>query len=342
MKVKNRFGSLNTILLSMALLIVLTTAGMKAFAAGAQCKGHFVNPITDICWECMFPLSIGAAQIVPGDKPDTPNPPSPVCVCPAGAIFRVGINFGYWEPYAMTDVTRQPFCMVNLGGFTLNMGKLQQTVGGNLNTQSSHADSSFYWVHWYKYPLIHWLNILTNLGCMESGDMDLAYLSELDPTWKDDELSFVLNPEAVLFGSPEAQAACIADSIKTTAGNSLPIDSLFWCLGNQGGAYPLDGSVAAQASPIQAATQLSERMDFKLHRELLAWDSTAADTCSLHANPILPKSHYRYQMVNTVPDAKACYPFGTNTELWEAGHESPADGENFGFLIWRKRNCCFM
>ena len=27
--------------------------------ADALCEGNFVNPITDICWDCLFPMTIG-------------------------------------------------------------------------------------------------------------------------------------------------------------------------------------------------------------------------------------------------------------------------------------------
>ena len=29
-------------------------------SASITCKGHFVNPITDICWSCIMPISIGS------------------------------------------------------------------------------------------------------------------------------------------------------------------------------------------------------------------------------------------------------------------------------------------
>ena len=41
--------------------------------------------------------------------------------------------------------------------------------------------------------------------------LDIAWTSELDPAWLDDELSFLLNPEATLFANLPAQAACAAD-----------------------------------------------------------------------------------------------------------------------------------
>ncbi|MGH6977792.1 MAG: hypothetical protein ACRED4_00630, partial [Brevundimonas sp.] len=47
---------------------VAATAGgsaATAMAAGAAagvnptCSGRFVNPITDVCWSCLFPLTLG-------------------------------------------------------------------------------------------------------------------------------------------------------------------------------------------------------------------------------------------------------------------------------------------
>ena len=46
----------------------LAQAGMMPL-----CQGHFVNPITDICWHCLFPITIGHAEVVPGIMPDTEN-----------------------------------------------------------------------------------------------------------------------------------------------------------------------------------------------------------------------------------------------------------------------------
>jgi hypothetical protein len=68
----------------------------------------------------------------------------------------------------------------------------------------------------------------------------VAYITELDPLWNADELSFILNPEAILFGNPIAQAACAADCVAATAG--FPLNPLFWCGGCQGSLYPFTGN----------------------------------------------------------------------------------------------------
>ncbi|HEX4045768.1 MAG TPA: conjugal transfer pilus assembly protein TraU [Gammaproteobacteria bacterium] len=308
--------------------------------ASGTCQGNFVNPITDVCWSCLFPMTIGSTTVFNGSVPDSKeHPSSPICLC-GTPIVRPGISTGFWEPIAMTDVTRTPFCMVNLGGMQLSLGAYGM---GAVETANSDNNNSFYYVHWYKYPLLYWLNIITDEICLETGDLDIAYLTELDPTWNDDELGFLINPEAFLFGNLVAQAACAADSAAALIG--LPLDSLFWCAGAHGSMYPLNGHVQEHVGGVQASALLSERMAYKMHRELLLTDSVGENSpalCYTYRKPIMPKSRYRYQMVNPVPTTGSggCYPFGATTVTWESGHEIPFQGEDFGYLIWRKRNCC--
>jgi hypothetical protein len=92
--------------------------------------------------------------------------------------------------------------MVNMGRFSLNLGK---TGMGTAKKDDKQVNGAFYHVHWYKYPLTSWLSIITSAGCLQGGDMDIAYLSEIDPTWVDSSLTTILNPEAVLFANPIAQ-----------------------------------------------------------------------------------------------------------------------------------------
>ena len=322
--------------------IIAVIYSMSGHASGV-CQGKFANPITDVCWSCLFPITIGNAPVFAGSQPDTINPSSPVCSCPLPIGVRVGISTGYWEPVALVDVTRHPYCMVNLGGVQLASG--QFGADGAVGDSDPTQGSSFYYVHWYKFPLMYWLNLLTDGLCVENGDFDIAYLTELDPTWRDDELTLLLNPEAVLFSSLPAQAVCSADALATIA--NLPIDSLFWCAGSQGSMYPLNGMVQEHVGGVQASTLLTERMTYKMHREGLLFDSIGQNgpaLCYQYPSAIIPKSRYRYQMIYPIPTASGgedgCHAFGHTTTLWEANHEFPFGGEDFGYLIWRKRNCC--
>ena len=315
--------------------LVLSLCISTFLVHAGTCTGHFVNPIKDVCWRCLFPLSIGHAQVVGSELPDTENATMPVGVCPG----RVGLNIGYWEPMALVDVTDTPYCLVNLGGHRLNLGF--KSVRGGRHVVGDGQVGAFFNVHWYKYPLMVWLNIITSTGCRENGDFDVAYLTELDPLWHDTEMNFVLNPESALFGNPITASSCAADSLSSTVLNK-PIDKLFWCAGSQGTHYPLTGVVNAPISPVQTALLLTERMNFKMHRQQLIADSSAQDSCREHHYSILPKSRYRYEMVNQVPDGRHCYPSGHTTINWEGGKIKPHTPDQYGFLVWRKRNCTFL
>jgi conjugal transfer pilus assembly protein TraU len=56
--------------------LALGSAQVAQAQGSPTCHGHFPNPITDICWDCFFPLSIGGFDLWPSDKPD---PETPAC-----------------------------------------------------------------------------------------------------------------------------------------------------------------------------------------------------------------------------------------------------------------------
>lgn len=320
-------------------LLVLNSAAL----ASATCHGKFINPITDICWSCMLPITIGSMHVTTSNHPDTKNPSSPVCVCTKANVPQVGITMGYWEPIGLIDVTRTPFCLVNLGGIQLELGNFG---AGTVQSSDPTQGGSFYHAHFYVYPLIYWFSIITDAACAELVEFDIGYLTELDPTWNDDELNILLNPEALLFGNVIAQSSCAADAL--AAAIRLPIDMLFWCAGAHGSMYPLNGYVQEHVGGVQASALIAERLIFKMHRLFLMWETVGENSpriCEKYALPILPKSRYRYQMTNPIPAASepnGCKPFGHTTAIWGAWHEYPYAGEDFGYLIWRKRNCCSM
>lgn len=309
----------------------------------SKCSGRIINPITDICWSCMFPITLGGMTLMPGeDKVDPGNPKNPICVCTDSVIPRVGLAIGFWEPARLVDVTHTPYCFVSLGGMKVNMPGFARQ--GSQGFHDSKVRYSTYQVHWYMYPAIYILELLTNALCLEQGGFDLAYMSEFDPTWQDDELAFFLNPEAGLFANPTAQAACAADCLSSSTGGA-PIDSLYWCAGCQGSMYPLSGYVTSHIGGVQASTLLAERFTFKLHREGLLWGSAGKQgLCGQYYMPIMKKSQYKLQMSYPVPGnsgmGKACNFYGRSTALWEWGREYPVTGEDFAYVVWRKRNCC--
>jgi len=173
-------------------LIIIPVLAMGLFmpitaSANITCQGRFVNPITDICWSCILPISIGSISIGKGATPkksDTKNPSSPVCMCTKSNIPLPGITIGFWEPARLVDVTRIPYCMTNLGGISL--GSDHKRTGSHNRNYADHSykHDSFYHVHYYIYPLIYWLELITDFICLERNSFDVAYMSEFDVTWK--------------------------------------------------------------------------------------------------------------------------------------------------------------
>lgn len=302
------------------------------------CNGSFPNLLSDVCWRCIFPISIGPSKITAGQDDSSPSPPL-VCTCPAPppVFIRYGVGIGYWEPARVAEVVRTPYCSPTLGGSVLSSSPAPAGTHGN---GSGGQDAAFYQVHWYTFPLLSWIGAaFTSTMCMSSESFDLAYLTELDPLWEDDELAHLINPEAVLFASLPAQAACIADAIAATKG--FGIDELFWCSGSAGSLYPMAGTSGHHIGGVDTSLLLTHRMAAKLHRQLIAQDTSSTGAmCGPLPQPILRKGQYKTQMLSPIAQTERCMPFGRPSALWAAGREFPYKGEDYTHLVWRKRLCC--
>lgn len=306
------------------------------------CNGRFPNPLTDICWSCMFPIQIGKIKLNPTKESENLDPPPPmICSCPFPPLRRWGIGISFWEPARIAEVVRTPMCSPTLNGAVL--GKLPVPAGTNTKNHKS-GGSAFYHVHWIQYPVLNWLGLMMAGGaCMVSESFDLAYFSEMDPLWDDDELTYILNPEAVLFAHPLAQAACAADSIKAAA-SGFGIDKLFWCSGSQGSLYPISGNHATHIGGVDSSLALVHKMIFKLHRQGQAHDTSTKNENTMcngwSPQSLLRKNQYKQQMLFPVPQNIKGYGLGAPSMLWGAGKEFPYKGEDFSYLVWRKRTCC--
>jgi conjugal transfer pilus assembly protein TraU len=84
-------------------LLFLVATTMATTASTQTCTGKFANPITDICWSCVMPISIGAIPVATLGQEDIENPASPICICPP---YRIGLSIWFWEPVRQVDVTR--------------------------------------------------------------------------------------------------------------------------------------------------------------------------------------------------------------------------------------------
>lgn len=298
--------------------------------------GKFINPVTDLCWECLFPMTVSGVNVTPNHADQTIYN-SAVCTCP-GVPPKVGIPLTFWEPTRLVDVTRHAYKLVGLGGVSIGSETIKNRGSVGINPEGNYQ-TSFYHVHWYTYPVFSILGLFTDFICIEKGNLDMAYMSELDPTWNDDQLSLILNSEAAFFGNPLAQLSCIADCTSATAG--FPLNKLFWCAGCQGSLYPFTGTVSHHVGGIQASSLLLHSMIAKLHRMSLLKGYDETEFCEAKFMPIIKKSMYKTQLVYPVAQTIGpCNPLGKSDVIWGAGKAFPVKGEEFVYFVWVKKQCC--
>lgn len=322
--------------------IVGVFAALTVSDAAAICKGSILNPVTDVCWQCMFPARIGGSSF--GGEGVAPGATdSPACACPSASGVRVGLSTAFWEHARLVETVKDAYCFpalgTGMGGSNLNA--LSSGSQGSM-TQNGGSDYASQQAHYFIFPVWVMLNLFADMPCIEKRPFDMAYMTEVDPAWNDDTLSFILNPEALLFGNPVTQLSCMADSVAAVA--DQPLDPLFWCLGSWGSSYPLSGSTTV-TNPTTYNSQMAARMIFKLGREGLLWD-TALNKCSSEGSltPIMIKSHYKLQVARP-RRGNSCVPVGQPDFLWGsaknpplgAGNNSP---DNFLWVLARARTCC--
>jgi conjugal transfer pilus assembly protein TraU len=331
-----------------ALLVaaVILTATTGAAVAG-ECKGKFLNPITDICWTCTFPMKVAGNSFMSKGQDDFDTDAKKVCTCVSGGNVTVGLGLEFWEPVRIFEALGQgrSGCFPMLSGLQVDFGVRSPDHGRRSQSgdKPQSVNTSFYEVHWYIAPWVFALQAVLDTRCLEQSPFDMAYVTELDPLWRDSESTYILNPDASLFTSIAATAACAADCVAATAGFSLPTS--YFCAGCQGKMFPLTGWVGAHVSHIQASALLMQRFTNKLHREGLMWGAYGAEgQCGYYIQPIMDKRAYKYQMVwpsraTDKVDGKCCSPYGRTTMHWQANKVQPTR-EDMAYQIFRKRSCC--
>jgi len=306
-------------------------------------SGQFMNPITDVAWQEIFPIKIAGIKLFDSGNYDTDDPATaPICVCPAPPplFIRVGIPISFWEPARMIETVATPFYFPTIGTGLSSSSKGFLSGKNTEMNNASFEQSTFTQAHYMIFPVWGVLELLTDFVCIEHGGFDVAYLTELDPLWQDDQMAFIIQPEALLFANPYAQMACAADSAAVNAGR--PLDPLFWCIGSGGSAYPMTGHINDD-NIVQANATAAARMIYKLSRQLLVCDP-GVNLCQCEPTPVWRKSNYKLHAVRPAVRKKA-WPIGTSAFLYGSNLNPPYKGakgasDEFLWMVFRKRACC--
>ncbi|MFC5510390.1 TraU family protein [Massilia jejuensis] len=337
----------------MKMLFAILFAGCAALAGytsaqpgiGPVCTGRFPNLITDICYDCMFPVSLAGNLInigVSGDDYDSGAGGAPVCLC--AASLTVGTPMSFWEPTYMVDVTNKPGCMPLLGGIDISPPFNSLEYGAEQRSAApsgSLKKSAFMHVNEYINPVMTALGVISDSPCLDQRGFDVPFISWADPTWNDDALAMVLTPYGYAFGGIPSIAAEAPDAIAASTG--FPTASLFWVAGAWGPMYPVTGNVASANSPEQVAHLLTARLFAKLHAAGVQQSTAglaALRSCGAMGIPefLMDKRQYKTNRVFPFPD-NTCTPFGRPLLLQEKGAARPQD-KDYGYFIFRKKDCC--
>lgn len=324
--------------------------------------------IGSICWSCIFPIKLmGVIEFSGGSDANIPDGAADkiICTCTGDTgIPEIGFTLGMWAPSRLVEIVRKPWCSPTLNT-TLRQSFRQM---GTYRGGEGSSDNQFYNYHWFSYPLMEILELLISSECNAGGfsDFDLMYPSELDPTWAEDELALLTNPEVVVAANPLLQAACPADCAAANFNRALP--KMWWCAGCWGNLYPFTGNVPSGGGLPRVSSLLAARAGAALHRRGLAWKTIGNDAlCGGSIYPMFPKDQYRMSQLFPLPEAsnapptppsattddtgnaeldtftydqKCCHAIGASTFLWGEWRTIPGVGEDAVHLMFRWTDCC--
>ena len=334
---------MHRLLSKLLVLLVFAVSSASSFAedptgAANGCNGTFFNPITDTDWNNMFPITIMGAQFGGGQNPPLMYEP-PICVCPS--IFGIpspGIGITFWEPLYVAEIERTPGCMSSLGGVMVLPG-FSTLQSEQANRIEAGGPSSRMQLHWYEYPVISMLDIFKSIACWGISGVDLAYITEVDPTWQDDLWAAIFAPESILFANPIAQASCSIDAI--AASLDFPFDAMFWCAGTWGSVYPFSGNSGHTNSNFTSNNLILSKFLARQSRLGLQFQTIGPDAmCYSHPNPIWLKSQYRINQV--APTARKGPPvvIGSPAVVQSPPIANYPTRESSVNLIWQGQQCC--
>ena len=303
--------------------------------------------VSKVCWRCMFPITIGGAPVGdPGSYRNIPHTAAgPTCYCPSRAypyIWTPGLTASMWEPAHIIEMVRTPGCSPTLGtSFSTAASSssifTMSSMGAHQEGETERA--AYYNTHYFLFPLAKVLDMFQDAVCSNNWgyDLDVLYMSEIDPTWRNEEISIYQTPEAVLFANPIAETACIADAVAATA--DQPIDPLFWCAGANH-IYPFSGLAPQSSRPSETMTLAAKELGQLFRRGLTPKTMGYDAVCVDHPFPNIVKSQFKLQRAYPIPEIVSNHWIGQNPFTWGEWREVPGIGEDTVEFVWRYQQCC--
>lgn len=331
-------------------LVLMFFSGIAV--SNVACKGSVWNPITTN-WNNALPITTAGVSSGGGvANPAAMKTMPAICMCkiiPPG-IPVPGVGITYWEPLYVAEVTNMPGCLSSMGGLQVLPPVMASAsassasfTGAEDGDGGSEGNLLNMQVHWYEYPIFAILDVMGG-GLCQSGLSGFAFggMTEVMPFWQNEILAAKMFPLTHLVANPIADMACIPDTF--AANIRQPIDTLFWCAGNQGNLFPPIGWNSNLENGIADTNLLflGKFMNTYAYSGALLTTIGPGAVCQAHYSPFLTRSQFRFDPIQPVPSTRTVT-MGMNTMLWSSTPPlNIGDRIDNNFLIWQGKQCCFL
>ena len=143
--------------------------------------------------------------------------------CKEGDLLSCAIGFAtkMIEPIGFMESVQKPlyfpFADIDLGGNPIKGGSLMTQTENSVAMRSSVADAHFIYL-----PIFGMIFKKTMaFVCFHKGDLDIPYLSEFDPTWKQDVYYSKMIPQMISSFSVNGLLSTVFDCLAVSIANSI-------------------------------------------------------------------------------------------------------------------------
>lgn len=356
------------------LILIFTSFNAYADTASSACEVAGVNlkTLLDIQLKAfttidnMLPIKIGGIKVGGLDDVDVSNTDvdatdtSFLCTCelPPPLFLRVGVSISFWNNVGILDTTTIPYCFPQLGmslssispgveaGFSI-LGK--QGVGGSNQfgaRSSGGKDDQFISAHTHYASFMNLMQIISEAifrMCFSVNTNIAPQMSEVFFWWQYDEWGILKNPEALLVANPVAVTACMAESLSVSFGKKN-LDPLFWCAGTWGVMYPITMNVGSGV-PLSSYGLLAARNIAERFQTAQILDTSGFHMLNGVCQPI-PTYFTMKSDINIFPiwpqKKNKRFPIGYPSELWGVGLDNPSNLGVMSWMVYQKRDCCYL
>ena len=331
-----------------SVLIALAAVSLPPSIAWAtSCtKAGLTSPISEMNVNNMFPITIaGNTAWTSGGARNCSAIASagPYCVCP-GRIFGAptpGVIVTMHLPAYIAEVQGEAGCSPLLETKITDAYDHRSTSSEHFGSGQGGSDyRSTRQVHWVEYPVFSLLEMFKDSICLHGGNyLDIAYMTEFDPLWQNDEWAAVSAPEAALFANYLSSASCVIDTVSATF-TRCPMDPMIWCVGSSH-SYPWTATQNSKTDHTEGSVKVLQKFLQRQTRFGLLQKTVGSEAmCAPTYSPVMTRSQYRIDLIHPNPSSGGQPKvLGTDEMFWMTPAAGPLN-EGTMFLIWQGMQCC--